>query len=180
MADQLSFERLVLPHKDAAYNVAYWIVRNRDDAEDVVQDAFLRAYKAFAGFREGEPVRPWLLTITRNVSYRLLEKRRRAATEVPLEIPSGDGEVIHDVELLSSEPDGEARSIAKAEAREIRIALASLPLAYRDVVVLREMEELSYNQIAEILDVPVGTVMSRLSRGRAMLRRALIRARTGK
>ena len=179
MADQRLFEASALLHKDAAYNLAFWIVRNPADAEDVVQDAYLRAYRAFGGFRDGAPVKPWLLAIVRNVAYRLLQQRRLDANLVPLDTFQNLRGTMHESELASAEPHSEDRLIAQANSEEICAALAALPLAYRDVVVLREMEELSYAEISEIVGVPVGTVMSRLSRGRTLLRQALKSMRKG-
>ena len=170
------FEELALPHKDAAHNLAYWIVRNADDAEDVVQEAYLRAFRAFGGF-SGEAMRPWLLAIVRNAAYRMLEKRRRTGSVISLEHARGDRGYTEIEEVPSPEPGAEELLIAESEGRQLHRALAELPVAHRDVVVLREMEGLSYAEIAEVVGVPVGTVMSRLSRGREQLRATLLRLR---
>ena len=172
MSDRSRFEQLALPHRDAAYNLAYWIVRNRDDAEDVVQDAYLRAFRAFAGF-EGEAIRPWLLAIVRHAAYRWFEQQRR--TRNVIAFTRIDGNDVDDLQVASVEPTAEEALIRDGEHRLLREALGQLPPAYREVVVLRELEELSYNQIAEICGIAVGTVMSRLSRGRALLRELVAR-----
>jgi len=175
MSSQSRFEELALPHRDAAYNLAYWIVRNADDAEDVVQEAYLRAFRAFGGFK-GVAMRPWLLAIVRNAAFRVLLDRKRVNNVVPFDFiyvdDSADG-----ADFASADPSAEAVIIAEEEARRLYAALADLPLAYRDIVVLREMENLSYSEIAEVAGIAIGTVMSRLSRGRALLRKAIERRR---
>ena len=160
------FVALVLPHLDAAYNLARWLVRDAHDAQDVVQDALVRALRHFDGFRGGDP-RPWLLAIVRNAAFAWLGARRPGEVEVP------DDEL--DAALAASAPpsDPETLAIRRAERREIDAAIAALPIAFRVAVVLRELEELSYRDIARITDVPIGTVMSRLSRGRHLLADAL-------
>lgn len=168
------FETLVMPLKGAAFNLAYWILQSREEAEDVVQEAYLRAFRAFPRFK-GENVRAWLLVIVRNQAYSALDARKRTGSVILL---SGDlrarngGE---EPEVASSDPSPEAVVMAEADRQEVLRALAGLPLIYRDVVVLREMENLSYADISEITGVPIGTVMSRLSRGRAELRKAILR-----
>jgi RNA polymerase sigma-70 factor (ECF subfamily) len=172
MAQLSRFEELALPYRDAAYNLAYWIVRHPDDAEDVVQDAYLRAFRAFPGFRGGE-MRPWLLAIVRNSAFRLLKERKRAYDLAPIDgNDDGSWRAGHN-DVASNEPTAEEKMLGEANAQHVRAALAELPLAYRDVIVLREMESLSYGEIAEITGVALGTVMSRLSRGRALLRKAV-------
>ena len=166
------FEKLALPHLDAAVNLAFWILRNHDDAEDAVQDAYLRAFRAFAGF-EGDQMRPWLLAIVRNVAYRMLQDRRRAGNVVEFTRSGTDGAV--DDGPVSEEPSPEAALIAECDRQSLHEALAELPLVYREIVVLRDLEGLSYKDIAVTTCVPVGTVMSRLSRGRAELRKAVVR-----
>jgi RNA polymerase sigma-70 factor (ECF subfamily) len=160
-----SFELLVMPHLNAAYNLARWLTHNEHDAEDVVHEAFIRAMRYMGGFR-GENARPWLLQIVRHTCYSWLKENRPAAnTEF-------DG--IETAELAgpaSDEPP--AMAMRKAEREQIDLAIAALPISYREVLVLRELEELSYNDIARIADIPVGTVMSRLARARAMMREAL-------
>ena len=172
------FETLVMPLKGAAFNLAYWIVQSREEAEDVVQEAYLRAFRAFPRFR-GENVRAWLLVIVRNQAYSALDARKRTGSVFPLSEDSGAHEGRDRYEVASSDPSPEAIMIADADRREILDALAKLPLFYRDIVVLREIEDLSYAEISEITGVPIGTVMSRLSRGRAELRKAVLRQRSG-
>ena len=165
--DRQRFESMALPHLDAAYNLARWFTRNDQDAQDVVQEAMLRALRYFAGFR-GDQVRPWLLQIVRHACYSWLEKNR------PSEIVALD-----DCDDAWREVPGpaaqEPHAIAVRNADRVRIneALASLPVAYREVLVLREMEDLAYKDIARIADIPIGTVMSRLARARGLMREAL-------
>jgi RNA polymerase sigma-70 factor (ECF subfamily) len=160
------FAALVLPHLDAAFNLARWLVRDPHDAQDVVQDALVRALRHFDGFRGGDP-RPWLLAIVRNAAFAWLGARRPGEVEVP------DDEL--DAALAGGTPSGDPETLAirRAERREIDAAIAALPIAFREAVVLRELEELSYRDIARITGVPIGTVMSRLSRGRHLLAEAL-------
>lgn len=153
------FEEVVLPHLPSAYNLARWLVRNDQDAEDVVQEAYLRAFKFFSGYRGGES-RSWLLTIVRNTCYSWLQRNR--ARELMDSIDDS-----HEVIVDFANP--ELRLVRAADARMVREALAELPLEFREVMVMREMEELSYKEIAVIADLPIGTVMSRLARGRKRL-----------
>ncbi|MGA7490805.1 MAG: sigma-70 family RNA polymerase sigma factor [Xanthobacteraceae bacterium] len=168
------FERTALAHMDAAYNLAYWLVRNRDDAEDVVQDAYLRAFKAFDTLA-GDDVRPWLLAIVRNVAYRWLSVRRRTANVISIEgVLSGrDDNDARVMELASEEPSAEDALVGRAEQTLVRAALAELPPAFREAIVLRELEGLSYRDIAKVTGTPIGTVMSRLARARDQLRERL-------
>jgi len=155
------FERLALPHLDAAYNLARWLTRNDSDADDVVQDAYLRAYKYFASFR-GENFRAWLLAVVRRAAYDWMHRNR------PAEVVSNAD---MDLDAVASEADDspETALLRKADQTMVNEMIAALPPQFREVVVLRELQELSYKEIAEIADVPVGTVMSRLARARAML-----------
>lgn len=162
------FEQIALPHLPAAYNLARWLVRNDQDAEDVVQEAYLRAFKFFDGYRGGES-RTWLLTIVRNTCYSWLQRNR--ARELT--------DSIDETEVESSDfTNPELRLVQDADAQMVRAALAELPLEFREVTVMRELEELSYKEIALIADLPIGTVMSRLARGRKRLH-ALLAARMG-
>jgi RNA polymerase sigma-70 factor (ECF subfamily) len=161
------FERLALPHLDAAYNLALWLTKNGDDAQDVVQDAMIRAMRYIDGLRL-DSARPWLLQIVRHTCYSWL-KENRPAEKVLLDDPD---DAWRDLPApTSGEPP--AIAIRKAERRQIDDAIAALPVGYREVFVLRELEDLSYNDIARIAEIPVGTVMSRLARARGLLRIAL-------
>ena len=162
------FEQVVMPHLDAAYNLARWLVRNTHDAEDIVQESYLRAYKFFGGFQGGD-ARPWLLKIVRNTSYSFLEKNRPAALAEEFD------ERVHVPEVQA--PDVEASMVRSVESRMLREALEELPVNFREVLVLRELEGLSYKEIGELIGIPIGTVMSSLARGRERLRKSLLRAR---
>jgi RNA polymerase sigma-70 factor (ECF subfamily) len=166
------FEQQALPHLDAAYSLAFWLMRDRADAEDVVQDAYIRALRGFDGFR-GEAMRPWLLAIVRNVAWRALAVRRRFTNNViPIEAayarPDQDEPGVMDIP--SGEPSAETRLIEAGDRALLTRALDALTPLFREVLVLREIEEMSYAEIATVLGVPQGTVMSRLSRARAELR----------
>ncbi len=157
-----SFEQVFLPHLTSAYNLARWLVRNDHDAEDLVQEACLRALKSFENFRGGD-ARAWLLTIVRNTCYTWLEQNR-----VQDRITAFDEE-LHTAEQQSRNP--EALLLESMDARLIQKALEELPREFREAIVLREMEGMSYNEIAGLCGVPLGTVMSRLARARQRLER---------
>jgi RNA polymerase sigma-70 factor, ECF subfamily len=160
------FEAQALPHLDAAYNLARWLARPPLDADDIVQDAMLRAFRAFDSFR-GDNVKPWLLSIVRNCFLTAAGRSRRTRT-VPIEL---DGETATgDPALVVDAPDPEMAAICADEGRWLGAAVAELPREFREVLVLREMEDLSYREISQIAGAPIGTVMSRLARGRGMLR----------
>ncbi|MDQ2927346.1 MAG: sigma-70 family RNA polymerase sigma factor [Caldimonas sp.] len=161
------FELLAMPHVDAAYNLALWLTRNADDAQDVVQDALMRAMRYMGSLRM-ESARPWLLQIVRNTFYSWL-KVNRPAEQVLLD--DADDAWRDLAAPAASEPPSIA--IRKADRLQINQAIAALPVAYREVFVLRELEDLSYNDIARIAEIPVGTVMSRLARARGLMRTAL-------
>jgi RNA polymerase sigma-70 factor (ECF subfamily) len=166
------FEQQALPHLDAAYSLAFWLMRDRADAEDVVQDAYVRAMRGFEGFR-GEAMRPWLLAIVRNVAWRALAVRRRTTSNViPIEAAySRNGEDDPEpMSIPSNEPSAETRLIEAGDRALLTRALDALAPLFREALVLREIEEMSYAEIATVLGVPQGTVMSRLSRARAELR----------
>jgi RNA polymerase sigma-70 factor (ECF subfamily) len=165
-----AFEAVVLPHLDAAYNLARWLTRNDHDAEDLVQEANLRAFRFFGGFQGGD-ARAWLLAVVRNVCYSFLKKRhdRGPAVAFDEEIHSGDAD----------EYNPERLALRHDDRRLLRDALEDLPVEYREVIVLRELEGCSYKEIAVIADVPLGTVMSRLTRARKRLEVCLAR-RLGK
>jgi RNA polymerase sigma factor (sigma-70 family) len=160
--DRVRFEQLVLPHLDAAFNLARWLLRGRADAEDVAQEAMLRAFRFFRGFHGGDP-RAWLLQIVRNTCYTWLERNR------PLDLMTEFDEELHP--QAGSNP--ESLAIAGDNRERLTRALESLPPRFREVLVLRELEGCSYKEIAAITSVPVGTVMSALARARQRLERAV-------
>ena len=160
-----SFEETILPHLDAVYNLARWLVRNTDDAEDIVQDACLRAFRYFGGF-DGGNARAWLLTIVRNTAYCWLQKVRGGSPVVLFdeEVHTGGMEPPNPEELLLRNADG----------RLVEKAMQELPVRFREVLVLRELEGLSYKEIADVMCMPLGTVMSTLSRARGRFRHAAV------
>jgi RNA polymerase sigma factor (sigma-70 family) len=160
------FEVQALPHLDAAYNLARWLARPPLDADDIVQDAMLRAYRSFDTVR-GEDVKPWLLTIVRNC---FLTAAGRAKHRQIVPLPDDKEIALEDGPLIVDDPDPEAVVIHMESHRQLSSLLAALPADYREVLVLREMEDLSYSEIAKVAGIPIGTVMSRLARGRAMLK----------
>jgi RNA polymerase sigma-70 factor, ECF subfamily len=159
-----SFEETMLPHLDAAHNFAKWLLRNEQDAQDVVQEAFLRAFKSFGGFH-GSNGRAWLLTIVRNTYYTFLKKNRAVDLTTPFD------DEIHAIGHESASP---ATILEHAEDAElIRKAMEELPTECREILTLRHQEGLSYQEIADIAQIPPGTVMSRLARARAKLKGCL-------
>ena len=169
-AELASFEDVMLPHLDAAHNLAKWLLRNEEDARDVVQEAYLRAFKSFGGFH-GSNGRAWLLTIVRNTSYTLLKKNRA------VDLTTTFDEEIH---AASDESASPAIILEHAEdAERVTKAMDELPAEFREILVLRHQEGLSYKEIAEIAQIPPGTVMSRLARARAKLKEYLA-ARIGR
>ena len=164
------FEAMAAPHLDAAYNLARWLTRNPDDADDVVQEAYLRALRFFGGFRGGDG-RAWLLAIVRNTFYTWAEQRRSSRADLEYDDAITGAQVLEaggDETLHGANP--EQLLLSAADQRLIEAALLKLSAEYREILVLRELEELSYKEIAEIVAVPLGTVMSRLSRARLQLR----------
>jgi RNA polymerase sigma-70 factor (ECF subfamily) len=159
-----SFEETMLPHMDAAHNLARWLLRNEQDAQDVVQEAYLRAFKSFGGFH-GSNGRAWLLTIVRNTSYTLLKKNRAVDLTTPFdeEIHVSGHESVSPATILEHSEDAEL----------IREAMDELPADFREILALRQQEGLSYKEIADITQIPPGTVMSRLARARGKLREYL-------
>jgi len=150
-----AFDQIVLPHLDAAYNLARWLAGNDHDAADIAQEACVRAWQFRAGYRGGNS-RAWLLTIVRNTAYTWLKKNR------PKSIVTLNDEELAEVE----DPAAMSRAFQNADVSVLRAALEELPLEFREALVLRELEGLSYKEIAEVADVPLGTVMSRLARAR--------------
>jgi RNA polymerase sigma factor (sigma-70 family) len=158
------FEEAVLPHLAAAYNVARWLTRNDHDAEDVVQEAYVRALKFFGGFHGGNS-RAWLLAIVRNTCYTWLQHNR------PQDGTTEFDEEIHSLDAEASNP--ETLLLQTLNNQLLKQALEALPVEFREVVILRELEGLSYKEIADIANVPIGTVMSRLARARKRLQHSL-------
>src|SRR5215831_12038148 len=156
------FERLVLRYMDSAFNLARWFTRNQEDAKDLAQEAFLRAFNAFDRF-EGEDGRVWLLTIVRNLYYTSVARKPQEQTAFD--------EEIHSARESSSSP--ETLLLREADVQAVRGAIEELPSEFRGPLVLRELEGLSYREIAAVMDVPLGTVMSRLARARDYLKRSL-------
>jgi RNA polymerase sigma-70 factor (ECF subfamily) len=159
-----NFEQAVLPHLDAAYNLARWLTRNEQDAEDVVQEAYLRAFRFFAGFRGGD-ARAWLMKIVRNTCYTWLHVNR------PLQDATDFDENLFPPD--SRAPNPEEVVLQKDSGTLVRKALEKLPSNFREVLILRELEGMSYKEIADITGMPAGTVMSSLSRARGRLRQVL-------
>ena len=159
------FEAKVLPHLDAAYRFARWLSRSPSDAEDIVQEAVLRAFRGFDALR-GDDAKAWLLTIVKNCHFTSLnQQKRRAFVALPEEHDVQDGHA-----MIATTPDPESMSIRQDEQRTLDRLMSALPEEQREVLVLREIEELDYRQIATIANIPIGTVMSRLARARAALK----------
>jgi len=160
--ERVRFERLVLPHLDAAFNLARWLLRDRAEAEDAAQEAMLRAFRFFRGYQGGD-ARAWLLQIVRNTSYTRLAKAGPADATTEF------------IEDLHPQADGtpEALAIAGDDRDRLMRALETLPAKFREVLVLREFEGCAYKDIATIMEIPIGTVMSTLARAREKLQRAL-------
>lgn len=158
------FDEILWPHLRAAYNLARWLVHNDHDAEDIVQESFVKAFRSLEGFRGGDP-RVWLLTIVRNTAMTLLRRRQTETASARSETA---------VEPTDSKPNPESALFEKIRRRQVRRAIEQLPDEFRETLILRELEELSYKEIAAILNVPIGTVMSRLARARALLLRELM------
>lgn len=153
-----------MPHLKAAYNLARWLTRNDQDAEDVIQEASLRAFRSLDGFR-GSDARPWLLAIVRNSAYSWLERNRRHDFAVAL-----DDRVL---DVADGSPGPEAVALRGLDRQALERAIEELPAEFREVIVLRELEDLSYREISEIAGLPIGTVMSRLARARRRLQSSL-------
>src|SRR6266566_1791968 len=169
----VDFEQVMLPHLDAAHNLARWLVRDPSIAEDVVQDAYERACKYFAGFRGGSG-RSWLLQIVRNAAYSTLKVQRR---RMEVSLSSGTRAADEDgveMDIPDSSPDPEATLAQQQDLAALDDALNALPVGWRECLILREVEDLSYKEMARIMDVPIGTVMSRLSRARQALQREVL------
>ena len=161
----MRFEAQVMPHLDAAYRFARWLARSPADADDIVQDAVLRAYRGLEGLR-GADAKAWLLTIVRNchaTAHR--QEKRRGTVPLPEESDVEDGHA-----MVANDPDPESVSILKDEERNFERLMTGLSEEHREVLSLRELEEMSYREIAEVTQLPIGTVMSRLARARGALK----------
>ena len=154
------YERTVMPHIQAAFNLARWLTRNDQDAEDVVQEGCLRAFRFIEGFHGGDS-RAWVLAIVRNVSYTWLHRNQNHDLALPID------DRLHDIADEGQNP--EAVVFKRLDRQAMAQALEELPVEFREVIVLRELEDLSYKEIAQIADLPIGTVMSRLARARQRL-----------
>jgi RNA polymerase sigma-70 factor, ECF subfamily len=161
------FEVLALPHLDAAYNLARWLTHNDHDAQDVVQEAMLRAMRYIGGLR-GDSARAWLLQIVRHTCWSWLKENRPAA-----QLHFDDSDAAWESLPGPAADEPQAVALRNADRAQINQAIAALPIAFREVLVLRELEDLSYSDIARIADIPIGTVMSRLARARGLMRQAL-------
>jgi RNA polymerase sigma-70 factor (ECF subfamily) len=159
-----SFEATILPHLGAAYNFVRWLLRNDSDAEDVVQETYLRAFRFFGGYHGGDS-RAWLLTIARNTCYTWLQQNRSRELMNPID----DAPDI----AATDDANPETLLLQRIDAELLRQALEELPIEFREVMVLREMEALSYKEIAALAELPIGTVMSRLARARKRLQLTL-------
>ena len=157
-----NFDEMLWPHLRAAYNFARWLVRNDHDAEDIVQESFMKAFQALDRFRGGEP-RVWLLAIVRNTAMNLLQRRRSEPALDDQDVPEPRDPAI----------GVEDKVLASERRNQLRAAIEQLPDEFRETLILRELEDLSYKEIAGVLDVPVGTVMSRLARARSLLMRGM-------
>ena len=169
------FQQMALPHLDAAYNLARWLCGNASDADDVVQEAFMRAFRFFDTFR-GDSARPWLLAIVRRTWY--TEWRRRASSHETVEFDDTMDDASFEGWSVGG-ADPQALLIRDEDTKLVHEALAQLPVEYREVLILRELEEMGYREIAAVADVPIGTVMSRLARGRRKLAALLMEKQGG-
>jgi RNA polymerase sigma-70 factor (ECF subfamily) len=164
------FEALVLPHLNAAYNLARWLLKDDQSARDVVQEACLRAFRYFAGLR-GDDARPWLLGIVRNACYTWLHDNGTGREQVEFDEQRDSQEQLAGAAGHDNNP--ERLLLQKLESARVNAAIEKLPLVFREVLILRELEEMSYEEIALVAGIPAGTVMSRLARARGLLRAAL-------
>jgi RNA polymerase sigma-70 factor (ECF subfamily) len=168
------FELLVLPHFDAAYRFARWLTRSPADADDLLQEAILRAFRGFDSLR-GSDVKAWLLTIVKNCHLTTLTQQRRGAF-----VPLPEEHELQDCQaMIAPMPDPESASIHQDEKRTLDRLMSALPEEHREVLLLREIEEMDYREIATVTNVPIGTVMSRLARARAALKARWLQEVTG-
>jgi RNA polymerase sigma-70 factor (ECF subfamily) len=164
------FEKVALPHLGAAYNLARWLVRDEHVAEDMVQEAYIRALKYFDSFKGGD-IRPWLLGIVRNTCYTWMQVNKHGGEALEFDEDRDSG--AHADAVGSADNNPEAMLLGKQESARVNFAIKSLPPFFREVIILREMEGMSYDEIAVVAGIPAGTVMSRLARARTMLRAEL-------
>jgi RNA polymerase sigma-70 factor (ECF subfamily) len=164
------FEEIILPHLNSAYNLARWLTRNEHDAQDVVQESYLRAFRFFDGYHGGEP-KAWLLAVVRNTCHTWRRREKRDVTKVLFD------EADHTPTLDT--PNAEERLVEATKMDTLRNCIETLPVEFREVLVMRELEEMSYQQVAEAASLPVGTVMSRLSRARKRLEECAGRRKGG-
>jgi RNA polymerase sigma factor (sigma-70 family) len=162
------FKRLMLPHLDAAYSLACWLTRHEDEARDAVQEGYLRAMRFFGSFRGGDG-RGWLLKIVRNACHELRHQERHGLLAGEFDEAAIGPEQVAMGAVIAFPRNPEAAAIERADAEDVRRCLRALPPEFREVVVLRELHDLSYREIAGIAGIPLGTVMSRLARGRRLL-----------
>lgn len=170
MKEQTRFEQLILPYLSDAYNLARWMTRNPEDAKDIVQEALIRAFRFFEGYHEGS-AKAWLLTIVRNTGYTWLRQNRAQEIENVFEDEA--------LEVPERSPSPEMQMIQSAHQELLHKALEMLPLEFREIVILRDLEGFSYKEVVAITGLPLGTVMSRLSRARTRLQREVME-RAGK
>lgn len=169
------FEEIMLPHLNAAYNLARWLTRNDSDAQDVVQESYLRAFRFFGSYQGGD-AKSWLLTIVRNTCHTWRQREQRGAAVIPFD------EAAHSPSLAAAGEaalNAEERLLRQARADALKSCIEALPLEYREVLVMRELQEMSYRQIAEVAGLAIGTVMSRLSRARKRLEECVGRWSSG-
>jgi RNA polymerase sigma-70 factor, ECF subfamily len=169
---RIRFERLVLPHADAAYSLAIWLMRSEAQAEEAVQEAYLRAFRFFEALR-GEDARPWLLGIVRNTCYTMLKRTREGTAPEEFDEDSCGEEALAPGAVVSFPVNPETAAIESADRELVQRCLQALPEEFREALVLREIHGCSYKEIASITAAPMGTVMSRISRGRRLLQSAL-------
>lgn len=165
------FNEVAVPHLNAAYNLARWLTRNDHDAQDVVQEAYLRAFKFFDGYRGGD-ARAWILKIVRHTCFTWLARNRPVEIVAASESEIDEERAIEHEALTATDSDPETSLLQRLDAKLLNDLIAKLPPLYREILVLRETEEMSYRDIAEVLELPIGTVMSRLARARQRLQRA--------
>jgi RNA polymerase sigma factor (sigma-70 family) len=164
------FEEIILPHLNSAYNLARWLTQNEHDAQDVVQESYLRAFRFFDGYHGGEP-KAWLLAVVRNTCHTWRRREKRDVTKVLFD------EAAHTPNMDT--PNAEERLVEATKMNTLRHCIETLPVEFREVLVMRELEEMSYQQVAEVANLPVGTVMSRLSRARKRLEECAGRQKGG-